>query len=313
MKDHLASSCPEKIVPCRQADNGCTWRGRRVSLESHVNQCPYESIKGFFAIHGTQVGQLSKDNERLRRRTDELEGTVRILRQELESVKIALRPWYRPTYPERPSMPANYTQSPNNEDASTGSAPSRVEPIILRGVDPTNPTSRPEPRVENHATETFDLFDPFSFVSQRRSEDSSVHTTNTTSTTMDSNANPSTNVNDHAVWSYYSHDLDGHTTHEPHPGSSHGSESTHNTTGTALSPGASNLQSTFTAPPVTLFSDHFPSEDQGFEGGSSSRPQGWQHVPSSTNPTPSNASPSIYSPVSSSVLATQKARGFTVC
>src|SRR5882757_2246656 len=32
LKDHLSNSCPEKMVPCVQTENGCTWKGRRASL-----------------------------------------------------------------------------------------------------------------------------------------------------------------------------------------------------------------------------------------------------------------------------------------
>jgi len=291
LKDHLLSSCPEKIIPCKHADNGCTWKGRRVSLETHVNQCAYESIKGFFAIHSSQVTQLSKDNERLRRRTDELEGTIRILRQELEWVKIALGPWCRPTYPDRLSVSSNYDQYPTNGDASTASVLGRAGPMPLQGVDPTGGTSHPEPRAENGATEGFDLVDPFSFSSRRRNQVPGVYATNTASTTADAayaDSNSSSSAD--AVESQNGHNLNG--------------EASYNTsTRTALSPGASDLQSTFSAPPAALLSDYFPSEgrEEFEEGGPSSRPRGWQHVSSPTYPVTPNSNSSVYSPVSISV------------
>ena len=313
MKDHLANSCPENITPCRQAENGCTWQGRRASLGAHVDKCPYESIKGFFAIHSVQMAQLSKDNDCLRRRTDELEGTVRILRQELEWAKIALGPWCRPVYPERPSMSASYGQFPDDGDG-TRSEPNRFGPMVLPGVGPTGGTSRPEPRMENDATETFDFFDPFSFIGQGQNQVSSIHATNNGSiatgvSDTDSNTNtPSSNANGHAIDSHNVRDLNRDTTYESGPsgsGSLNGSGSIHNATVIALSPGASNLQSTSAAPPVPLFSDHFPSEDQAaFEGGSSSRTQGRQHVPSPPVSTPSNSSPGIHPPVSITVPST---------
>ena len=309
LKNHLVSSCPEKLVPCRQADNGCVWRGRRVSLETHIGQCPYESIKGFFAIHNTQMAQLSEDNGRLRRRADELEGTVRVLRQELEWVKVALGPWCRPVYPERPSMSVNYAQYPNDEGASTGSAPSRVGPIFLRGVDPTGGTSLPEPRVESGVTETFGFVDPFSFVGQRGNQVLNIYAANSASTTTsgvgtDPNARPQTEV----VESHDHHDLNIDASYEP--GYSNGSGSIYNTPGTALSPGAGNLQSTSTAPPLVLLSDYFPSEDQGvFEGGSSYQPRNWQHGSSPADSVPPNPSPSIQSSVSNSTFVTQTGRG----
>ena len=300
MKDHLANSCPEKIVACTQVDNGCTWRGRRASLETHIDKCPYESIKGFFAIHSTQTAQLSKDNERLRHRTDELEGTIRILRQELEWAKIALGPWYRPVYPERPSMSTSCTRCPNDEGAGSGSGPSRVGPILLQGVDPAGGTSHPELGAESGAIETFDFFDPFSFVSQRQQH------VPTTIGLINTNTDP--NASDQAIETH-NNNRNRDATYESDPsgsgssnGSSNGLGSIHDAPVTVPSPGASNLESTTAAPHVTLFSDHFPSEDQVVfeEGGSSSRTQGWQHVSSPPNP-----SPNIHSPVSITVLVTQ--------
>ena len=236
--------------------------------------------------------QLSKDNERLRRRTDELEGTIRILRQELEWVKIALGPWCRPIYPDRPSVSSNYAQYPTNEDTSTASVLGRAGPIPLRGVDPTGGTSHPESRAENGTTEGFDLVDPFSFSNRRRNQVPGVSTTNTASTTADAvGTDSNTNSSADAVESQNGRDLNG--------------EANYNTaTRTVLSPRASDLQSTFTAPPAALLSDYFPSEDREEleEGGPSSRPQGWQHVSSPAYPMTPNTNSSMYSPVCISVL-----------
>jgi len=263
-----------------------------VSLETHISQCAYESIKGFFAIHNSQMTQLSKDNERLRCRTDELEGTIRILRQELEWVKIALGPWCRPIYPDRPSVSSNYAQYPTNEDASTASVLGRAGPIPLRAVDPTGGTSHPEPRAENGATEGFDLVDPFSFSNRRRNQVPGVYATNTASTTADAvGADSDTSSSAEAVESQNGRDLNGEASYNT-------------TTRTALSHGVGDLQSTFSAPPAALLSDYFPSEDREEleEGGPSSRPQGWQHVSSPIYQMTPNTNSSTYSPVSIPVL-----------
>ena len=284
-----------------------------MSLETHIGQCTYESIKGFFTIHSTQVAQLSKDNERLRRRTDELEGTVRVLRQEIEWVKVALGPWHRPVYPERPAMPANYVRYPDDEDASTGSAPSRVGPIHLRGVDPTGGTSLPEPRVENGVTEPFDSVDPLLFIGQRGNQVPSIYAINNASTTTNGvSADPNTRPPVGAVESYPNIDAN----YESGPsgsGSSNGPGSVYNAPGGTISPGAGNLQSTSRAPPIMLLSDYFPSEDQGvFESDSSYRPQGWQHGSPPADSVPPNLSPGIHSSVSISILATQIGRGSVI-
>jgi hypothetical protein len=315
VKGHLANSCPEKIVPCDQAGNGCSWRGQKLSLKAHVEKCPYESIKGFFAIHNADVTQLSKDNERLRRRTEELEGVVRILKQELEWTKVALGPWYRPVYTERPPLTTNYAQYPNDEGASLGPGPGRIGQMLLRGVDPmTGGTSHP---VQNGAAEGFDFIDPFSFVGQTRNHNPNIHITNNTSTTRivtSTEPDRSARTSSNAVESGNSDDHNGDTisgTGSSGARFSNGPETTRNTTASVLSPGTS-IQSTSSTPSTTLFSDHFPSENQvALEGsGSSSWPQDLQHA-LPPNPMLSNPTSGMHSPVSISVLATHLLQSLT--
>jgi hypothetical protein len=305
MKDHLESSCPEKIVPCSQVENGCMWKGQRVSLKAHVDNCPYESIKGFFVLHNTKMMQLSKDNERLRRRSDELEGVVRILRQELECAKIALGPWYRLVYPVRPPVTASYDQYLNDEGAVT--VPGQM---LLGGMHPTTDgTSHPELRVESVGAETFDFPHPFSFIGQTQNHIPNIYATdNASETTIVTNtehgSNPSTHTSSHAV---DSHDLGGGAmsgNDSSGSGSSNGLGTIQNATGFVLSPETSDPQATSATPPTTLFSDHFPSENQVLsdEGHvSPSQPQGWHYTPS-PNSMPSGPIPSIHLPVSISAL-----------
>lgn len=277
--DHLASSCSEKIVPCSQTGNGCTWKGRRLSLEAHTEKCPYESIKGFFAIHDSKMAQLSKENERLRRRTDELEGAVRILRQELEWAKVALEPWYRPIYSERPSMTANYNRYPSNGGPNTMPGPTQVGQVLLQRMNlATSNTSLPGSRGESGATETLDLFDPFTFIGQSQGQTSNVHAANnpsTTTTIVSSESNPSLSAytNNHAVGPRDSDDIGGDAI--PESGSSNSPGFIQDPTGFTLSPGTSNLQSASTAPSLP-------------------------------NPMSTNPIPSIHSHVSISIPATQK-------
>ena len=307
MGAHLESSCPEKMVTCDQAENGCTWKGPRLSLNAHLGKCVYESIKGFFAIHKTEMSQLSKHNERLRRRTEELEGAVRILKQELEWAKIALGPWYRPVYTERPHLTTNYAQNPNGEGPAAGQGPSRVRPMLSRGMDPmTGGISHPLPRVENGATEVVDFFDPFSFIGQTRNHDRDVHPANNASTTtgvINAGSNPSIHTSGRTVESGDSHDLSVDTT--PGSGPSNGLETIQNANVSVSSPGTSNLQTASTPPSATLFPDHFPSENQvGFEeGGLSSQPRGWRHA-LPPNSMLSNPSPGTHPVVSIPILAT---------
>ena len=272
MKDHLANSCPEKIVSCGQAGNGCMWKGRKVSLETHIDKCPYESVKGFFAIHSAQMAQVSKDNDRLRCRTEELEGTIRTLRQELEWAKIALGPWYRPVYPERQSMATDYTRWPDNEGAST-----RAGSTLSQTMGPVGGTFLPEPvqNPGNGATEIFDFLDPFSFINERQDRVPSG----------DAYTNTSSDASRHLIELRDVQDLNGDVGESS---SSDGAGSTR----TALSPRANNLQPASTLPPVLLSSDDFP-------------PSRWQQVSSQPAPTAQNASPSMYSSVSIAAFVTQ--------
>lgn len=146
--------------------------------------------------------QLSEDNERLRRRTEELEGLVRILTQELEWAKIALGPWYRTIYTERQPLTASYTRYPNDEDARVGPGPSGAVPVLLRSTPMTGGTSNPEHMVESITTEAFDLFDPFSFVGQTQNHDRSTHAAyNESTATIPTSSGPnlSTRTSSHPV------------------------------------------------------------------------------------------------------------------
>lgn len=102
--DHLHSEtvahaevCPGAIVACDQASNGCDWTGVRLALrETHLRNCPYVALQGFFRISDAQAAALEAENVRLRARLDSVEGMVSVMRRELQAVKGALGPWYRP-------------------------------------------------------------------------------------------------------------------------------------------------------------------------------------------------------------------------
>ncbi|KIJ67626.1 hypothetical protein HYDPIDRAFT_108500 [Hydnomerulius pinastri MD-312] len=95
VQDHSAS-CPEVPVPCTHADNGCPWSGPRRELsEFHIPSCPYESIKGFFAVSNSRMSNLSAENTGLKQRVQALEGIVQTMQREMLSLKAILGPWYR--------------------------------------------------------------------------------------------------------------------------------------------------------------------------------------------------------------------------
>ncbi|KAL0954541.1 hypothetical protein HGRIS_003506 [Hohenbuehelia grisea] len=91
------SGCPEVFVGCPHSDNGCPWQGPRRSLDtSHIPTCPFEAIKGFFDINETRLSALTDENTLLKHKVDALEGLTQTLRREMQSVKMALGPWFRP-------------------------------------------------------------------------------------------------------------------------------------------------------------------------------------------------------------------------
>lgn len=95
LQDHTAA-CSEVVVPCPHAESGCFWIGPRHELsELHILSCSYESIKGFFAVHGARVSTLSTENIALKQRVQALEGIMHVMQREIQSFKTILGPWYR--------------------------------------------------------------------------------------------------------------------------------------------------------------------------------------------------------------------------
>ena len=126
-----AEVCPAAIVACEQAAHGCDWMGVRLALrETHVRDCPYVALRGFFGISDAQAGALRAENARLRARLDSVEGMLAVMRHELQAVKGALGPWYRPdagpeAAPLSPQSQA-FSQPPSysfSTSSSTTSAP----------------------------------------------------------------------------------------------------------------------------------------------------------------------------------------------
>lgn len=89
-------SCPDFIMPCTHAPNGCPWKGPRALSSSHLTCCPYEAISGFFSVNESRMAQLTDDNLVLRHKVVTLENIVQTMKREMQTVKTALGPWYRP-------------------------------------------------------------------------------------------------------------------------------------------------------------------------------------------------------------------------
>ncbi len=83
-----AEVCPAAFVACEQASYGCDWTGVRLALrETHLRNCPYVALRGFFRISDAQVAALEAENARLRARLDSVEGMLSVMWHELQAVK----------------------------------------------------------------------------------------------------------------------------------------------------------------------------------------------------------------------------------
>jgi hypothetical protein len=92
-KDILGDNplCPHRLVACEQAAYGCDWTGVLLaSRETHIRDCPYVALRGFFCISDTQAGALRADNAGLRARLDSVEGKAVALRAENAGLRARL-------------------------------------------------------------------------------------------------------------------------------------------------------------------------------------------------------------------------------
>ncbi|GJJ06321.1 hypothetical protein Clacol_000512 [Clathrus columnatus] len=118
------TTCPDMIITCDHASNGCSWTGLRRAGPDHLNQCPYETIKDFLSLNASRISFLEVENSALRNRVDELETTLRSVRHDMELTKLVLGPWYRQDGPldfVRPSPPTE-SAPPRRPSNAIGSA-----------------------------------------------------------------------------------------------------------------------------------------------------------------------------------------------
>jgi hypothetical protein len=143
-----AEACPAAIVACEQASYGCDWTGVRLELrETHVRSCPYVALRGFFRISDAKAGALQAENARLLARLDTVEGMLAAMRHELQAVKGALGPWYRPdagpeSAPLSSPQSQAFSQPPSYSSSSSTSAPAYPTDIMMHvpitpGEDPS--------------------------------------------------------------------------------------------------------------------------------------------------------------------------------
>ncbi|KAH8119122.1 hypothetical protein DFH11DRAFT_1501434 [Phellopilus nigrolimitatus] len=141
--------CVEMEVACVHALNGCPWMGARRSLTSHLTECAYEAIKGFFAVNEIRMTTLHDENTVLRRKLDNAEMTIHSLRRDLETARRALGPWWKliDTPPRTPSEDATdpfatAQQMQRGQDQSRWRASNPLSPILSFSPEssPVSPT-----------------------------------------------------------------------------------------------------------------------------------------------------------------------------
>jgi hypothetical protein len=94
---HLLT-CPNQPVPCPHSRFGCDWTGpRRLVDEEHLITCTYESLKGFLGLFESRMTRSENDNQRLRRRVDQLERDHEAAARELHACQLSLGPYYIPS------------------------------------------------------------------------------------------------------------------------------------------------------------------------------------------------------------------------
>lgn len=125
------ASCPLSVITCKHSTNGCPWTGPRHDLEElHVPRCPYEAIKGFFAVNDARWAASHAENSLLRHRVQRLEESLELALRELGNARRALGPWWGA------GTPGRISPSSSNSNANGNVNPSFItdsEPVWTSG------------------------------------------------------------------------------------------------------------------------------------------------------------------------------------
>ncbi|KAL7411276.1 hypothetical protein BDY24DRAFT_143448 [Mrakia frigida] len=163
-----AGACLLAPASCHQASNGCSWKGQRSLLPTHLETCPFDVLRSFFAINDARltaesamrretdlkVAQLQEDVGTL---TRELEGTKKQLeeaKEEVASLKnsllTSLGPYAVSPSPSSPSpAAADFFLQPQSQPPTSFSSTLRLPFVRRRSLpsshyltfDPTIPPS----------------------------------------------------------------------------------------------------------------------------------------------------------------------------
>ena len=117
------ATCSEVQISCVHSDHGCPWREKRKLLPEHIKTCPYEAIKGFFAVNDARTSALRDEITVLRQNLNKAEANVHTLTRELAIARKALGPWWRPSDSTSPHMsPPEIAESASVAQVSQGSS-----------------------------------------------------------------------------------------------------------------------------------------------------------------------------------------------
>jgi hypothetical protein len=143
MTSHI-DTCPLVAVSCTYSTVGCGWIGIREDLESiHLLSCPYEALKGFFAIHAKESANLRAENTALREEICTLRANVRDLTNDVSKARYALGPWFKAVQQPSISTTQVVERIPGRRRLSSPFASGVLGFTTDEVRDPTSDTSTP--------------------------------------------------------------------------------------------------------------------------------------------------------------------------
>ncbi|KAG8999119.1 hypothetical protein FRB90_012146 [Tulasnella sp. 427] len=173
LKRGVSTPCCEKTLEnTLHAASIASWNAKpavetHVLSGHHLQLCPYEAIKGFFAIHSARQRDLELENADLRRRLEDTERTVRSHQRDLDRAKVKLGAWFQPMGPETPGV------SNTSGEATTGLLAASPNSTSSSAGTPTRPELRRRISVPFNPAVFDDTSDSVSSLQTRRSTVSS--------------------------------------------------------------------------------------------------------------------------------------------
>ncbi|RUS22583.1 hypothetical protein BC937DRAFT_88370, partial [Endogone sp. FLAS-F59071] len=130
--------CSEVPVPCPHGTFGCPWTGPRKDLPMiHIPTCPYEALKGFFALHRRQTDHLEYELRQLRDSQQDLADDVSDLRDRLGEVTDGLSEMF-PSYfaPTHHAPPLSVVHRDSSDPSDPSYLPLSAAPTLSLPLSP---------------------------------------------------------------------------------------------------------------------------------------------------------------------------------